>query len=781
MVYSRKQPNGNYFITKFQSDAAYKNYYSILAKNYQHVLALVFAVKEINENHLILPNVTLGFHICENYYSAMTTYHATMELLSTQKKFSPNYKCNFQNNLISVIGALYSEPSFLISHMLSIYKVPQFTYGSVSVMNNKKKTHSFYQMVPNEGYEYTGILELLLHFRWTWVGAVAKDDENGDRFVQTMFETFSLNGICLAFSERIRTVYVNELSEVLDRLVRTYRVCMNSNANVVIVYDENIIMFRWLLHLLELEVVSLELKGKVWIMTVQMELTGLPFQMNWDIQVIHGALAFTIHSDELPGFQRFLCMRNHALIEEDGFIRYFWQQAFDCIFPEFTVGENTEKNCSGDETLESLPGSFFEMSLVGHSYNIYNAVYAVAHALDAMQLGILNPKPVMNGRKWKLQDKQPWQRVKVGRLDPQAPSDNLLTMHVDKITWHTDFNQASPLSVCTNSCLPGYRRQKQEETPFCCYKCIKCQKGKISNQKDMDECSKCPEDQYPNKQQDVCIPKIKSFLSYGEPLGITLVILAISFSLLTALVLATCMKNHNTPIIKANNQNLTYFLLLSILLCFLCTFLFIGPPGKVICLFRQIGFGIVFSVAVSCILAKTIMVILAFMATKPGSQIRKWVGKRLAHLIVLCCSLVQVGICAVWLGTSPPFPGVDMNSVNEEIVLQCKEGSHTFFYIVLGYMGILAIASFTVAFLARKLPNSFNEAKVITFSMLVFCSVWLCFFPTYMSTKGKFVVAVEIFSIIASSAGLLGCIFFPKCYIIVLRPQLNNREQLIRR
>ncbi|KAM5191939.1 vomeronasal type-2 receptor 26-like [Mantella aurantiaca] len=190
-------------------------------------------------------------------------------------------------------------------------------------------------------------------------------------------------------------------------------------------------------------------------------------------------------------------------------------------------------------------------------------------------------------------------------------------------------------------------------------------------------------------------------------------------------------------------------------------------------------FGVIFSIAVSSLLAKTIMVYIAFKSTKPGNYWRKWTGVRLANFIALVCSSFQGIICLIWLSVSRPYKEMDTHSYQDKIVIQCNEGLGIGFYSVLGYMGFLAAVSFALAFMVRTLLDSFNEAKYITFSMLVFCSVWIAMIPAYLSTRGKYMVAVKVFAILASGAGLLSCICLPKCFIILFKPESNIRSNLL--
>uniref|UniRef100_H3A198 G-protein coupled receptors family 3 profile domain-containing protein n=1 Tax=Latimeria chalumnae TaxID=7897 RepID=H3A198_LATCH len=735
------------------------------------VQIMIFAIEEINQNQNLLPNITLGYGIYDSYY-----------------------RCSSSNPLAAIIGEASDKMTIAIATLLRVHNYPQISHATtVDFLSDRQQFPSFFRTIPNGNYRSRSLVKLMQYFGWNWVGTVAEDNEIGELATQDLIQELDKTEICIGFSETIPNVYsaikIRHVVEVIRR--------SSVNAIVIISYELFIVP-------LIAEVTRQNITGKVWVSTEAWS-TSASFYKGSQARTVTGTIGVAVHKGDIPGFKEFLLRLNPFTSQDNIYIKNFWEHMF-----------------GGSEKLNELNVSFFDASESRITYNVYNGIYAIAHALHDLYMCIPGEGPFENGTCANIHYFEPWQllhyvknvhftnklgeeiyfdgngnppplydiinwhrvpdgnlkNVEVGRFNFSAPHGKDFIINNSALMWNGG-NTQIPHSICSESCPPGYRKAARRGQPICCFDCILCSEGEITNQTDSIDCLKCPSDHWSSNGRDKCIPKTIEFLSYQEPLGATLASVSILFSLIPAAILCTFVKHRDTPIVKANNRELSYLLLLALMLCFLCSLIFIGQPKISTCMLRQVAFGIIFALCVSCVLAKTIMVVIAFNATKPNSKLKKWVGPKLPNAVVFVCTVIQVIICIAWLSSSPPFPEQNMRSQIQKIIIECNDGSTTAFWLVLGYMGILAIVCFIVAFLARNLPDSFNEAKFITFSMLVFVTVWLSFIPAYLSTKGKYMVAVEIFAILASSTGLMACIFSPKCYIIILRPERNTREYLM--
>ncbi|XP_048223569.1 vomeronasal type-2 receptor 116-like [Perognathus longimembris pacificus] len=767
-------------------------------KNYQFVLALTFAVEEINQNPALLHNMTLGFDISNVQIEAWKAFKNPF--VSFFGKYNiPNYSCKRETKAIAVLTGPSGLTSAQVGTFLDLYRFPQLSFGPFDDgLSDHNKFSALYQMAPKDTSMATAMVSLLLHFSWNWVGLLTLQDENALWILPVLKEEMAKNRVCVAFQLEI-TNYAMSF-----KFLSFYDQINKSSANVLVIYSDN----ESLLYLI-MYVEQYLLKGKVCIVNSQWDLTMR--KRYFILGTSHVPLFFSHHHPDVPGFTDFVKAVNPSTYPEDFFLAWLWFLSFNCSDSESDCV--TWENCLRDASLDWLPGHIFDTTMSGDSYNIYNSVYAVAQALHEMlfhqaevqtmgnrketvpspaqlhpflkNIHFHNPAgdQVILDEKRKLEADYDimniWNfpeglelKLKVGKFSPCALQGQQLSLSEDMVEWAIGTTEP-PQSVCSESCGPGFRKSTQEGKAACCFDCTPCSEDDIANETDMEQCMKCPDHQYANTQRNQCLLRAASFLAYEEPLGMALACMALCLSTLTAVILRVFVKHHNTPIVKANNQGLSYILLLSLIFCFLCSLLFIGHPNTVTCILQQMTFGVTFTVAVSAVLAKTVTVVLAFKVTSPGRRMRWLLVSGAPNFIIPICTLIQVTLCGFWLGTSPPFIDTDAHSEHGQLILLCNKGSLTAFYCVLAYLGSLALASFTVAFLARNLPDTFNEAKFLTFSMLVFCSVWLTFLPVYHSAKGKVMVAVEVFSILASSAGLLGCIFVPKCCIILIRPDRN--------
>ncbi|XP_033030203.1 vomeronasal type-2 receptor 26-like [Lacerta agilis] len=391
-----------------QSDPA--RLVGVLTQLYQHIVALAFAVREINLNPRLLPNITLGFQIYNNQFSTSTIYQASMELLSTQESLIPNYKCDTRSNPVAVIGGPDSNVCLHMATILSYYKMPQLAYGSAPVLDTEKQGAFIQQMFPYGAHQYMGILQLLLHFRWTWIGVIYFDDDNGERFVQNVLPIFSQRGICFAFVECLpKQGSSDTFGAIAGKGVNMTAGIMASTATVVVVHGEiqTMLVLRTLIEFWEF---SSSLKNtKLLVMTAQMDFTSFHLQRQWDIDFIHGALSFAVHSERVSGFHTFIQNRNPISEKEDKLLRVFWEQTFTCLLPDTKVDMANEEFCTGKEKLDTLPASVFEMTATAHSYNMYLAVYAVVHALRSMDLSKSKKEAIAGRQRKKFLIELPWQ------------------------------------------------------------------------------------------------------------------------------------------------------------------------------------------------------------------------------------------------------------------------------------------------------------------------------------------------------------------------------------
>ncbi|XP_062450508.1 extracellular calcium-sensing receptor isoform X2 [Rhea pennata] len=806
-------------------------------RGFRWLQAMIFAIEEINSSPTLLPNMTLGYRIFDTCNTVSKALEATLSFVAQNKIDSLNLDefCNCSEHIpstIAVVGATGSGISTAVANLLGLFYIPQVSYASSSrLLSNKNQFKSFLRTIPNDEHQATAMADIIEYFRWNWVGTIAADDDYGRPGIEKFREEAEERDICIDFSELI-SQYSDE-----EEIQQVVEVIQNSTARVIVVFSSGPD-----LEPLIKEIVRRNITGKIWLASEAWASSSL-IAMPEFFHVIGSTIGFALKAGQIPGFREFLQKVHPKKSTNNGFAKEFWEETFNCYLPDGSknspasasfhkgheeslgAGNGTaafRPPCTGDENITSVETPYMDYTHLRISYNVYLAVYSIAHALQDIYTCTPGKGLFTNGSCADIKKVEAWQVLKhlrhlnftnnmgeqvdfdefgdlvgnysiinwhlspedgsvvfeeVGHYNVYAKKGERLFINENKILW-SGFSKEVPFSNCSRDCLPGTRKGIIEGEPTCCFECVDCPDGEYSDETDASACDKCPEDYWSNENHTSCIPKQIEFLSWTEPFGIALTLFAVLGIFLTSFVLGVFTKFRNTPIVKATNRELSYLLLFSLLCCFSSSLFFIGEPQDWTCRLRQPAFGISFVLCISCILVKTNRVLLVFEAKIPTSLHRKWWGLNLQFLLVFLCTFVQIVICVIWLYTAPPSSYRNHDLEDEIIFITCHEGSLMALGFLIGYTCLLAAICFFFAFKSRKLPENFNEAKFITFSMLIFFIVWISFIPAYASTYGKFVSAVEVIAILAASFGLLACIFFNKVYIILFKPSRNTIEEV---
>ncbi|KAM7412968.1 hypothetical protein PAMA_020385 [Pampus argenteus] len=627
-------------------------------RTFRWMQTMIFAIEEINRHGKLLPNITLGYKIYDSCSTPHQALKAAMELMGSENGSVAEGEMQGKGSCrgtvpAAVIGDGGSTQSLVVARFLGIFHVPQVD----------------------------ALVQLVKHFGWTWVGVIAGDDAYGRGGANIFADEVRKLGACVALHEIIPK---NRAQTAISSIVSKIR---SSGARVILVFaveQDAAALFD--------EALRDGLTGIQWLASEAWSTASVLSTPKKYHRILQGSMGFAIRGAHIPGLQDFL-LRLHPTSPdtfEDPFLIPFWEEFFQCSLG--VQAQDQEHNtggkplCSGAEELGSVANIYSDVSQLRISYNVYKAVYAIAHALKAMRscekgkgpfplqacpdtdniqpwqllhyiklVKYLNsfgdeikfdengdPAAMYDLINWQLRPDGEIEFVTIGKFDETiAVGKQKLQIQEQNIVWNGNKTNV-PLSVCSSICPPGTRKAIRPNFPICCHDCVVCTAGEISNQTDAIECSRCLPEFWSNAERTACVPKQVEFLSFSDTMGITLMAISLIGSFCTCVVVFILSYYRTTPIVRANNSELSFLLLFSLTLCFLCSLTFIGRPSEWSCMLRHTAFGITFVLCISCILGKTIVVLMAFKATLPGNNVMRWFGPAQQKAIITFCTLVQV-------------------------------------------------------------------------------------------------------------------------------------------
>ncbi|XP_059841990.1 extracellular calcium-sensing receptor-like [Hypanus sabinus] len=775
---------------------------------FQFAQTMIYTIEEINRNQTLLPNITLGYQIHDGCGDPAMSTKVTTLLISGQEETLADPKCKTTANIPTIVTDAESMQSVAVARVITPFNVTMFSYSSAyDYLNNMYEFPTFFRTIPNDYHQVDGLAQLVKYFGWNWIGTIRSNSTYGALAMDEITKSMQSFGICIAFSV---AVHKTDSKAKLQSLINTIKQASTKIVVAFVAQADMAVLLR--------EIVRQNVTGIQWIGS-ESWITMPSLSPEEAARFLAGTVGFAVPRTTLPGLKEFLLQVHPSQYPGNAFVTEFWETTFECFFekPEnysSSDGGAPAKLCTGEENLEEVDNQYTDVSQLRIAYNVYKAVYAIAHSLNNMLVKTnftfssldlwellhymyavnftakngeyvyfdenLDTVPLYELVNWQIDSEGLAHVVTIGQYDGLVQFEKRLSINKEDIVW-IDGKKEVPRGVCSDSCLPGTWKTVKKEMPLCCFSCIPCTDGEISNVTGAVSCLKCPPEYWSNEPKTQCVPKKVEFLSFDDEMGCSLVVLAVIGAFLTVMTALIFYKHKETPLVKANNSELSFLLLLALTLCFLCSLTFIDRPSTWSCMLRHTIFSISFVLCLSCILGKTIVVLMAFKTRLPNNKKLKWFSRVHQRLNVFGLTSVQTIICIMWLTTAPPIPINSTKYYKAIIILECNVGSMVYFCCVFSYIGALALLCCALAFFARKLPDNFNEATFITFSMLIFCAVWITFIPAYVSSPGKYSVAVEVFAILASSFGLLFCIFAPKCYIILLQPEKNTKKYLMQR
>uniref|UniRef100_A0A8C2ZSU5 Glutamate metabotropic receptor 1 n=1 Tax=Cyclopterus lumpus TaxID=8103 RepID=A0A8C2ZSU5_CYCLU len=753
----------------------------------QRVEAMFHTLDRINADPDLLPNISLGCEIRDSCWHSSVALEQSIEfirdsLISIRDDKDGSKWCidgtpshqppPSKKPIAGVIGPGSSSVAIQVQNLLQLFNIPQIAYSATSIdLSDKTLFKYFLRVVPSDTLQARAILDIVKRYNWTYVSAVHTEGNYGESGMEAFKELASLEGLCIAHSDKI---YSNAGEKHFDRLLRKLRERVSLTLN----YD--IALFLLIL-LVPLRSICL------WLVFFLSCSCSDGWADRYEVvegyeQEAEGGITMKLQSEVVKTFDDYYLKLRLDSNTRNPWFSEFWQYRFQCRL----AGHPQENK------------NFKKDSKMGF---VINAIYAMAHGLHDMhselcpgQPGLCEAMDPIDGSK--LLDsllKTSFRGVSgeeiyfdqngdtPGRYDImnlQGVGDD----HYDYLnvgSWHEGILSIDDLklwlnssdmvrSVCSEPCSKGQIKGEVS----CCWICTTCK----DNEYVQDEftCKACELGWWPDDDLEGCQTLPLKYLDWADVESMVAVAFSCLGILITSFVTFVFIQYRDTPVVKSSSRELCYIILAGIFMGYICPFTLIAHPTVASCYLQRLLVGLSSAMCYSALVTKTnrIARILAGskkkICTKKPRFMSAWAQVVIAFMLISMQLTLEITLIIL----EPPEPVKSYPSIRE-VYLICNT-STVGMVAPLGYNGLLIMSCTYYAFKTRNVPANFNEAKYIAFTMYTTCIIWLAFVPIYFGSNYK--IITTSFSVSLSVTVALGCMFTPKMYIIIAKPERNVRS-----
>ncbi|KAG7484348.1 hypothetical protein MATL_G00048660 [Megalops atlanticus] len=767
----------------------------------QRVEAMLHTLDRINTDPKILPNITLGCEIRDSCWHSAVALEQSIEFIrdslvpseeaDSQARCSSDGPVRGKKPIVGLIGPGSSSVAIQVQNLLQLFNIPQIAYSATSMdLSDKSLFKYFMRVVPSDAQQARAMVDIVKRYNWSYVSAIHTEGNYGESGMEAFKDMAAKEGICIAHSDKI---YSNAGEQSFDRLLGKLRSHL-PKARVVACFCEGMTVRGILMAMRRQNLVG------------EFLLVGSDgWADRYDVtdgyqREAAGGITIKLQSGYVKWFDDYYLKLKPSSNLRNPWFPEFWQHRFQCRLRGHPQ-ENTKytRVCSEKESLRQQYAQDTKMGFV------INAIYSMAHGLHNMQqalcpgyIGLCKAMRPIDGSKlldflmktnfsgvsgevilfdengdspgryeimnFKKLGRDEYSYINVGSWDNSG-----LKMDDGEI-WAN--GSAIIRSVCSEPCDKGQIKVIRKGEVSCCWTCTPCKENEFV----FDEytCRACELGSWPTDDLTGCDPIPVQYLRWGDPEPIAAVVFACLGLLATSFVTSIFIKFRDTPVVKSSSRELCYIILAGICLGYLCTFCLIAKPHVVYCYLQRVGIGLSPAMSYSALVTKTnrIARILAGSKKKICTKKPRFMSACAQLVIAFILIILQLSIIVALFIMEPPEVIHDYPSIRE-VNLICNT---TTVGVVapLGYNSLLILSCTFYAFKTRNVPANFNEAKYIAFTMYTTCIIWLAFVPIYFGSNYK--IITMCFSVSLSATVALCCMFVPKVYIILAKPERNVRS-----